>query len=591
MTMKINDISIKTKLLGSFGILILLSLVIGISSYLSISGISYQLRISYSVSTIIDQVGNAQASILRFFYYNDPKYYENTITKIEEIRAETQQMASRLKSKTNIENSEHILNALGEFESHSKQYYELYKHILLSQENRKVNRVRLMNRMEELIKSFRKSNPSLAFEIEESRTIFNESRVEVNRFSMDKKKQSAEKAIELIDESKAVLEQIRSRHSGATAERLKEIISDMEAFKTDFVDLQQDINHQQEINTKQREAVLTLVAEANELKDGVSDFVNKTAQASNAILVTILLFSISLGLIIGYFLTRNISDMLGRAVNLADEISQGNLTMSLEVNQKDEIGKLATALNSMVVRLKEMVSAVTTGTSEIALASEQISFTTQEISKGANEQAASFEEVSSSIEQMTANIQQNMSSAAKTEQISTKARLGMDEVAEKTRKVLDSNRLISGKIQIITEIAFQTNLLALNAAVEAARAGDHGRGFAVVAAEVRKLAERSKTAADEIVRLTSDNLMLTEEAEKQMMNLIPEIERTNELVREIAAAGREQANGAEQISNAIQQLNSVTQQNAAGSEELATSAEEMASQAEQIKTLMTYFKV
>jgi methyl-accepting chemotaxis protein len=213
------------------------------------------------------------------------------------------------------------------------------------------------------------------------------------------------------------------------------------------------------------------------------------------------------------------------------------------------------------------------------------------MSQGASEQASSVEEVSSTMEQIAANVEQNTENAQQTEKISISAQMGISEVSEGANKAVEASRVIAQKIQIINDIAFQTNILALNAAVEAARAGEHGKGFAVVAAEVRKLAERSKVAADEIVGLTQNSLELAEGAGSKMAEILPDIEKTTKLVQEIAAASLEQNNGAGQVNSAVQQLNSVTQQNAAASEELATNAEELASQAQQLKDLVSYFKV
>jgi methyl-accepting chemotaxis protein len=244
----------------------------------------------------------------------------------------------------------------------------------------------------------------------------------------------------------------------------------------------------------------------------------------------------------------------------------------------------------MINRLKDIVINIRTGSDSIASASQQISGTSQQLSQGASEQASSTEEISSSMEEMASNIQQNTDNAQQTEKISKEANLGILEVANRAKRANVANKTILEKITVINDIAFQTNILALNAAVEAARAGEQGKGFAVVAAEVRKLAERSKVAAEEIVALTQESYELSNGAGEVMMKTIPNVEKTTELVREIAAASTEQNSGADQINNAIQQLSQITQQNAAASEEMASSSQELASQAEQLSDVVSFFK-
>jgi methyl-accepting chemotaxis protein len=232
---------------------------------------------------------------------------------------------------------------------------------------------------------------------------------------------------------------------------------------------------------------------------------------------------------------------------------------------------------------------IRTGTDSIAAASEQIRKNSRQLSEGATRQASSTEEVSSSIEEMTGNIHQNTENAQQTERISKKAADSMMEMSKIGKESLDSIKTIAEKITIVNDIAFQTNLLALNAAVEAARAGEHGRGFAVVAAEVRKLAERSKEAADEIENLSKNSLKITENSRHLLETLVPEIQKTSQLVQDIASASFEQNTGAGLINSAILQLNVVTQQNAVSSGEMANSAEELSSQADNLKSSVSFF--
>lgn len=248
---------------------------------------------------------------------------------------------------------------------------------------------------------------------------------------------------------------------------------------------------------------------------------------------------------------------------------------------------IITAINK---RLGEVIESISSGAGNIAAASQQLSVGAEIVSQGATEQASSVEEISTSMEEMSSNIQQNTDNAQQTEKISHKASEEIIKVNESSERSLKAISEISEKIFIINEIAFQTNILALNAAVEAARAGDYGRGFAVVASEVRKLAEKSKTAADEIMNLSKSCVEVTSKSTVMMKELVPEIQKTSRLIQEISAASIEQNSGGQQINTAIIQLNQVTQQNAAAAEEMATSSEELATQADHLRDLIIYLK-
>ncbi|MDG5799769.1 methyl-accepting chemotaxis protein [Marinilabiliaceae bacterium ANBcel2] len=313
-------------------------------------------------------------------------------------------------------------------------------------------------------------------------------------------------------------------------------------------------------------------------------------------IATILAIIIGLGFaaILALSITKSITGGIDKGVHYAEEVADGNLSVKVDnelLQQKDEIGRLANALNDMIGRLREILGDILGGTDNIASASQQMSGTSQQMSQGASEQASSAEEVSSSMEQMVSNIQQNTDNAMQTEKIAVQSAEGIKQGAESTDVAVKSMKEIASKVSIIGDIAYQTNMLALNAAVEAARAGEHGTGFAVVAEEIRKLAERSQIAAEEIDTLSENGVKVSDEASEKLSTIVPEIEKTAKLVQEIAAASMEQNSGADQVNGAVQQLNEVIQQNAAAAEEMASSSEELSGQADQMKDVVSFFVI
>ncbi|HNX54749.1 MAG TPA: methyl-accepting chemotaxis protein [Prolixibacteraceae bacterium] len=347
------------------------------------------------------------------------------------------------------------------------------------------------------------------------------------------------------------------------------------------------------------EAILAKLKQASEnLDESVVDYTTKVAGGFNSamrysmmITFIIALAALIFALVGIVYISKAIVYPLVKGIEFTHNLSKGDLTIKLGLNQKDELGVLGNNLQNMNDRFREIITYVASTAENLSAASHELSSTSQTVSQGASEQASSAEEVSAAIEEMAANIQQNSENAKITEQLASKAEHNVVIGSKKVTETVKAMREIAEKTSIIGDIAFQTNILALNAAVEAARAGEHGRGFGVVAAEVGKLAERSKIAALEIEKLTKMSVKNADEAGRLMEEIVPEIQRTSQLVQEISSASREQGTGADQINSAIQQLNMVTQQNAASSEELSTNAVELSAQSEKMKEVIAFFNI
>jgi methyl-accepting chemotaxis protein len=279
---------------------------------------------------------------------------------------------------------------------------------------------------------------------------------------------------------------------------------------------------------------------------------------------------------------------LRASVQLAERISGGDLTVQPTLlSDKDSLGK---ALLAMVDRLRGVVGDAIGASENVSAGSLQLSTAAEQVSQGATEQASAAEEASASMEEMAANIKQNADNAAQTEKIARQSAKDAEISGEAVDRAVSAMQTIAQKIVVVQEIARQTDLLALNAAVEAARAGEHGRGFAVVASEVRKLAERSQTAATEIGGLSTETYRAAESAGDMLKRLVPDIRKTAELISEISAACREQDIGSSQINEAIQQLDKVTQQNASASEQMSATSEELSAQAEELQASIAFFR-
>jgi methyl-accepting chemotaxis protein len=313
--------------------------------------------------------------------------------------------------------------------------------------------------------------------------------------------------------------------------------------------------------------------------------------SARAIVLGLIALAALVAAAVATYVTRSITGPLAGAIRAAERIAGGDLGDSVDVTSRDEIGKLQAAMRAMTEKLAEVIGEVRGGAEALTGASQQVSSTAQTLSQGTGEQAASVEETTSSLEEMSASITQNAESSRQTEAMASEGARNAEESGKSVAETVAAMKAIAEKISIVEEIAYQTNLLALNAAIEAARAGEHGKGFAVVATEVRKLAERSQRAAKEIGGLAATSVTVAERSSRLIVELVPAIRKTADLVQEVAAASQEQSAGVGQVSKAMGVVDQVTQRNASAAEELSSTAEEMASQAEALGELVAFFKV
>lgn len=339
---------------------------------------------------------------------------------------------------------------------------------------------------------------------------------------------------------------------------------------------------------------------SDQLAASQEDIRNATLQMSIAALITLLL-----GLLISWFISRQITTPLGNTLNMAEKIATGDLTMSINTTRKDELGQLMSAMSKMNDNLHNMIDDIRVGVSQISNASSEIVAGNTDLSSRTEQQAAAVEQTAASMEQLTATVKQNADNAHHANKLAISASQTAKQGGEQVNNVVQtmtaiesSSKRIAEITSVINSIAFQTNILALNAAVEAARAGEQGRGFAVVASEVRSLAQRSSQAAKEIEGLISESVTqvsrgatLVGNAGKTMNDIVISITQVHDIMGEIATASDEQSRGISQVSQAIVEMDSTTQQNAALVEQSSAAADSLEEQARLLKQAVSVFRL
>ena len=314
-------------------------------------------------------------------------------------------------------------------------------------------------------------------------------------------------------------------------------------------------------------------------------------QTVQTLIITMLTLNVALLALVTLTLRNVLIQPQMRLLATAKIMAGGDLSQDIDARQEDEIGDLARAFGEMQVKIAEVVRMVKTAAQEVAQRSREMHVVAEQMSQGSSQQAAATEEVSASMEEMTANTRQTAHNTKQTEQIALKSAEDAQSGYQAVANIIQAMNVIAERISVIQEIASQTNMLSLNATIEAAKAQEYGKGFSVVASSVRDLASQTRQSADEIRKLVTSCVTLSAQAGAVLERLVPNSQKTAELVQEISAASQEQSHGIEQVNQAVQQLDTVTQHNAATAEELASTAETLTMQADALQTTMAFFTI
>ncbi|MBF0152848.1 MAG: methyl-accepting chemotaxis protein [Magnetococcales bacterium] len=615
-----KDMKLAFKLGLGFGIVLLLTMLTGLAGWNGISGVSDRTMKLEAVGQIGDLLNDARMS-LRNFMLDNKKADEATksTAKLDEMRKEATALREKFTDPANRAQMEAIVKAATTYRDELQVYIDLahkreatmdkmqeaanaalaetrameeeqgvqLKEILEKAEkddNIAANRKEVFAKvLDKYTKTEKANDLTISFQgvrkNEKELIISHDGKyAELVRSDVTKIKKDIEEMI-------ASFKQEKNREQG------KRLLASISVYETLFNDYHSHMKKQEEVFKIMAAAANDSVKYADEAIKDQRGKMRGVISSANTMIASGGILAIVLGLIVAFVITNAIVSALLKGVAFARSIAEGDLTATIDLRQKDEVGQLAEAMRGMLEKLREVVNDVRNASDHVAAGSNELSDGAQNLSQGATEQAASVEETSAAMEQMASNIANNTETSQATEKIAHKASKDAEEGGNAVNEAVTAMKEIASKISIIEEIARQTNLLALNAAIEAARAGEHGKGFAVVAAEVRKLAERSQMAAGEISHLSATSVQVAEKAGGIISKLVPDIRKTAELVQGIASSSQEQTLGAQQINTAIQQLDQVIQQNAGASEEMAATSEELSAQAEILAQAISFFRV
>jgi len=576
--MKFNDLRLRVKLGGSFGLLILLLIIIGIATIFSFSVVKKITDRTKDVVTVKKEVELSRYNVSIMLNTRDTTGINSVYNNLTSARLILDEFVNSLVSEENRKKvNEAVISAdilmqslnklavlYGETDKIVNEFNKYVYELSLIYKNNinDFSKILLMSHSEILNANHALSDYVNSYGKPEYEEIFSAS---LNRFN------------EIV-----------------TRQKSDDLNRYVDLYRNSWKQLYTNIANERHLHNEifsNSEKLLTIADETVDLLNSVQ---SKIIRIIILITVVVLIISVAASVLLSHRISGSVSSSIEKCLSLVSQLANGNLNLKIDkksLERKDELGNLMQAINDMVHKLSALVRDIMESVININDNGDAMNNNSQKLSLGANTQATSIEEASSSMEQMVANIQQNSENAQKANAIAGKITEGLNKVLKASKDNYSQAKDISDKISIINDIASQTNILALNAAVEAARAGEHGRGFAVVASEVRKLAERSKTSADQIITLSRNVVTTVEEAGKQINAIIPDINNSIQLVKEITEASLEQNEGANQVNLAIQQLNSIAQQNAASSEELANNAIHLSNQANILKNAVSFFKV